>query len=98
MANEKTAKLQATIDAWAKGQKGLEDATEKLADARAAVAPHAKAIYEAMGTKPFTVKALGNRKYRALHKPERKNEKTGNTSKATYAVIPVPEFEAEQAF
>lgn len=93
------AKLtQATVDAWARGQKAVEEATAKLAEARALVAPHAKTIHDALGSKPFTVKALGNRKYRAMHKKPRKNEETGKESAAVYFVIPVPEFESEGSF
>jgi hypothetical protein len=87
-------KLQATIDSWAKGQKVVEEATAALESARAGTAGFAKTIYDAMGSKPFTVKALAGRKYRAMHKKERLS-KVGNKIAEQWHVIPVPEFEAE---
>lgn len=89
---------QATVDAWAKGQKKVEEANAALAEARALVAPYAKQIHDAMGSKPFTVKNLGGKKYRAMHKKARKNEETGRETAPVYFVIPVPEFESEGSY
>lgn len=99
MANTANGKqMAATIDAWAKGQKEVEAAVEALEAARAKTAPHARTIYEALGSKPFSVKALAGRKYRAMHRPSKVSEKTGKASQEVYAVIPVPEFEAQNEY
>lgn len=91
-------KFQGTIDAWAKNQKTVEDAMAAVQNARKGLSGYAKAIYAEMGSKPFTVKALGGRKYRAMFKKERTSEKTGKVIAEQYNVIPVPEFETEAEY
>jgi hypothetical protein len=72
---------------WAKAQAASEAASEAADAARKVAQTYAKVLYEAFGTEPFSVKALG-RDYRAIHKKGGLN-KNGTMLQETFAVIPL---------
>jgi len=74
---------------WAKAQAALEEAQEKADAARKVSQGFAQKLYSEFGSEPFSVKSLG-RRYRAIHKKERKNDK-GTILRETYAVLPLAE-------
>lgn len=101
MASAKTngnnAAAGASVAAWAATQAEVEKAQSVLDEKRKNQQEHAKAVYEQLGSKPFTVKALGGRKFRAICKKERKTAK-GTVVAEAYMILPVAENEAQAGF
>lgn len=87
------------VAAWSKAQKVVEDAQAKLEAARKEASKYSKAIYEALGTRPFAVKSLG-RNYRAIHKVARKAGEGGSkrTQDESWVVIPLADNTPENEF
>lgn len=77
------------VSDWAKAQAVTEQAAEALETARTQSQAFARGIYEAFGTEPFYVKALG-RKYRAIHKRGGVSKK-GVAIAEQWVVIPLAE-------
>lgn len=97
MANVKNGAEQAKLVAeWAKAQGVTEKAQEALDNARGHSQAFAKALYEAFGTEPFSVKSLG-KKYRAIHKKGGPN-RHGTVLQESWAVIPLAENAATREF
>lgn len=87
---------KALVDNWAKSQAKLEAAAKAADEARSEAGKHSKAIYEALGTAPFYVEALG-KSYRAMHKPARKSTKDKPIAEQ-YNVIPLPDLTPKHSF
>ena len=83
---------------WAKAQARVEKAQEELKAAQDDAGSYARRIYEGLGSKPFTVKALNGRGYRAIHKPERKAKDSDRMIPASYHVIPLPDNAPQAEF
>lgn len=88
---------QAMIDSWAKAQKAADTARAALETAQEEANKYSKRIYEALGTKPFSVKALGGKGYRAFYKKARTSS-TGKPLAEQWHVIPLPDFSTQADF
>lgn len=88
MANNGAHEKQ-LVKEWAEAQAKVEKAQEALQAAQREAGKYSKAIYEAFGTAPFSVKSLG-RSYRAIHKEARTSTK-GKPIAEQYNVLPLPE-------
>jgi ABC-type nitrate/sulfonate/bicarbonate transport system substrate-binding protein len=97
MANP--AETKKLIENWYKAQAEYEQAQEAADKARGEVQKFNKAIYDALGSQVFTVKAAGpdHAGYRAMHKPARKSTK-GKDVAERWDVIPVPSFAPQHRF
>ncbi len=100
----KNGDAKTLVAEWAKARKEVETAQMALDKAQAAAGSFAKDIFAHEGSEPFTVRALGGKKYRCIHKEAQTitvkadGTKTGRNQAESWHVIPVPENEAKNEY